>query len=91
MTLTGLTIPESVELIADSAFYYCPNLNKVIINGTPEIAPTAFLDCGTGLEIIKTGIDGAFTNDGKVIVPVLFPMQKQLDLIIVSVLLYLII
>ena len=57
MTLTGLTIPESVELIADSAFYYCTSLNKVLIKGNPEIAPTAFLDCGTELEIIKTGIN----------------------------------
>ena len=70
MTLTGLTIPESVELIADSAFYYCPNLNKVIINGTPEIAPTAFLGCGTGLEIIKTGIESINADHREVYGPV---------------------
>ena len=64
--LTEIVIPASVELIDEYAFYGCTGLKRVIIEGNPEIAPTAFLGCGTGLEIIKTGIESIDTDHHEV-------------------------
>ena len=55
--LTEIVIPSGVEVIDEYAFAYCVGLKRVVIEGNPYIAPTAFLGCGTELEIIKTGIE----------------------------------
>lgn len=68
--LSEIVIPASVKLIDEYAFAYCTGLERVVIEGNPEIAETAFIGCGTELGVIRTGIDGAFANDGKVSAPV---------------------
>ena len=50
--LTEITIPAGVELIDKYAFAYCSNLKRVVIEGNPVIDETAFLGCGTELEVI---------------------------------------
>lgn len=59
--LTEITIPAGVELIDEYAFAYCSGLKRVVIEGNPVIAETAFIGCGTELEIIK----GGENDDGK--------------------------
>ena len=56
--LTEITIPAGVELIDKYAFAYCSNLKRVIIEGNPVIDETAFLGCGTELEVIMAGEKG---------------------------------
>ena len=68
--LTEIVIPASVELIDEYAFYGCTGLKRIVIEGNPEIAPTAFLGCGTGLEIIKTGIESIDVDHHEVYGPV---------------------
>jgi hypothetical protein len=41
-----------------------------VIEGNPEIAPTAFLGCGTELEIIKTGIESIDADHHEVYGPI---------------------
>ena len=63
--LTEITIPAGVELIDEYAFAYCSGLKRVVIEGDPVIAETAFIGCGTELEIIKGGEndDGEWNPD----------------------------
>ena len=68
--LTEIVIPASVELIDEYAFYGCTGLKRIVIEGNPEIAPTAFLGCGTELEIIKTGIESIDVDHHEVYGPV---------------------
>ena len=50
--IKSITIPSSVEIIGDFAFYYCLNLNKVTLNsGLKSINRSAFYMCGTLDEI----------------------------------------
>ena len=56
--LTEITIPAGVELIDKYAFAYCSNLKRVVIEGNPVIDETAFLGCGTELEVIMAGEKG---------------------------------
>ncbi|MBO4561497.1 MAG: leucine-rich repeat domain-containing protein [Bacteroidaceae bacterium] len=55
--LTEIIIPAGVELIDRYAFAYCSNLKRVVIEGDPVIAETAFLGCGTELEVISTRVE----------------------------------
>lgn len=59
--LTEITIPAGVELIDEYAFAYCSGLKRVVIEGNPVIAETAFIGCGTELEVIR----GREDNDGE--------------------------
>ena len=59
--LIEITISAGVELIDEYAFAYCSGLKRVVIEGNPVIAETAFIGCGTELEIIK----GGENDDGK--------------------------
>ena len=68
--LTEIVIPASVELIDEYAFFGCTGLKRIVIEGNPEIAPTAFLGCGTGLEIIKTGIESIDADHHEVYGPI---------------------
>ena len=61
--LTKITIPESVELIDEYAFAYCSGLKRVIIEGNPEIAETAFIGCGTELEVVMTRVEKIKATD----------------------------
>ena len=62
-SLTEITIPAGVELIDEYAFAYCGNLKRVVIEGNPVIAETAFLGCGTELEVIRTGVEAIDKTD----------------------------
>lgn len=59
--LAEITIPAGVELIDEYAFAYCSGLKRVVIEGNPVIAETAFIGCGTELEVIR----GREDNDGE--------------------------
>lgn len=59
--LAEITIPAGVELIDEYAFAYCTGLKRVVIEGNPVIAETAFIGCGTELEVIR----GREDNDGE--------------------------
>ena len=61
--LTEITIPAGVKLIDKNAFAYCGNLKRVVIKGDPLIAETAFLGCGTELEVIRTRVETIETTD----------------------------
>ena len=61
--LIEVTIPESVELIDEYAFAYCSGLKRVIIEGNPEIAETAFIGCGTELEVVMTRVEKIKSTD----------------------------
>jgi hypothetical protein len=56
-SLTEITIPAGVELIDEYAFAYCASLKRVVIEGNPVIAETAFIGCGTDLEVFRNGAD----------------------------------
>ena len=55
--LTEITIPAGVELIDQYAFAYCTSLKRVVIEGNPVIDETAFVGCGTDLEVIYTVVE----------------------------------
>lgn len=55
--LTEIIIPAEVKLIDQYAFAYCSNLKRVIIKGDPIIDETAFLGCGTDLEVLYTKVE----------------------------------
>ena len=76
--LTEIVIPADVKLIDEYAFYHCVGLKRVIIEGNPEIAPTAFLGCGTGLEIINTGIESIDADHHEVYGPVHYGIDGRL-------------
>ena len=76
--LTEIVIPSGVEVIDEYAFAYCVGLKRVIIEGNPEIAPTAFLGCGTRLEIIKTGIESIDADHHEVYGPVHYGIDGRL-------------
>ena len=61
--LTEIIIPAGVELIDEYAFAYCAGLKRVVIDGNPVIAETAFIGCGTELEVIRDGVDSVETID----------------------------
>lgn len=46
-----------MKLIDQYAFAYCSNLKRVIIKGDPIIDETAFLGCGTDLEVLYTKVE----------------------------------
>lgn len=48
-------IPESVQLIDDSAFVGCKNLTKIVIKGKVSIGQYAFLNCKKLVEIFIEG------------------------------------
>lgn len=62
-SLTGITIPAGVELIGKYAFAYCSGLKQIIIEGNPVIDETAFIGCGTDLEVIMAGNKNNETSD----------------------------
>lgn len=43
----SVTIPSTVEVVDSSAFYSCPNLEYVFINGSPNIGTYAFFGCSS--------------------------------------------
>lgn len=55
--IAEITIPAGVELIDDLAFAYCSGLKRVVIEGNPVISATAFIGCGTDIEIIKSVVN----------------------------------
>jgi len=56
-SLSEITIPAGVEFIDQYAFAYCSNLKHIVIQGNPEIDETAFIGCGTDLEVIYTVVE----------------------------------
>ncbi|MBO7112265.1 MAG: leucine-rich repeat domain-containing protein [Bacteroidaceae bacterium] len=62
-SLTEIIIPEGVKLIDEYAFAYCSGLKRVIIEGNPEIAETAFIGCGTELEVVMTRVEKIKATD----------------------------
>ena len=68
VSLTRITIPDSVTIIGDRAFTFCSSLtNAVIGNGVTDIGAYAFVDCTSlnGITIPDSVItlgDEAFTN-----------------------------
>ena len=61
--LTEITIPKSVRVIDEYAFAYCTGLKRVIIEGNPEISETAFIGCGTELEVVMTRVEKIKSTD----------------------------
>lgn len=43
--ITSIMIPSSVKSIGTAAFYGCPELNKITIDGNPKITDSAFNNC----------------------------------------------
>ena len=55
--LTEIIIPAGVELIDQYAFAYCSGLKRIVIEGNPGIDETAFIGCGTDIEVIYTVVE----------------------------------
>lgn len=53
--LTSINIPSFIEYIGPYAFFRCPSLEKVTINGSPTIHSNAFWGCSNLTDLTFTG------------------------------------
>ena len=78
MTITSVTIPDTMEFMDDHAFYYCENLTSIVIGNGIEILSqgvfnvctnVSYISIGNNVKIIGEGAFGGCSYVTTVIIP----------------------
>lgn len=64
MTITSVTIPDTMEFMDDHAFYYCENLTSIVIGNGIEILSQGVFNVCTNVSYISIGNNVKIIGDG---------------------------